>query len=145
MTSPRSRKHNPPRVLKDRTDGVGRSAERIISACGLRMCCHSPSVRPSHVNHMFGRALKLRYSLPIVMPSRRREQSTTRPGTPAQGNSPLPSPAGGAVSFPTQITEDSILFDAPLVARLDDGWELMLERVVFKWMDAVVSERRGER
>ena len=49
------------------------------------------------------------------------------------------------MSFPTQITEDSILFDAPLVARLDDGWELMLERVVFKWMDAVVSERRGER
>ena len=41
--------------------------------------------------------------------------------------------------------EDAVLFDAPMVARLDEGWELMLERLVFKWMDAVVSERRGER
>lgn len=65
--------------------------------------------------------------------------------TPADGNTPLPSPSVSAVSFPATITEDTILFDAPLVARLEDGWEHALERLVFKWMDAVVSEKRGER
>ena len=79
------------------------------------------------------------------MPNRRKDPSSTRPGTPSQGNSPLPSPAGNAVAFPAAITEDAILFDAPMVARLDEGWELTLERLVFKWMDVVVSERRGER
>ena len=81
--------------------------------------------------------------MPIIMPNRRKTPS--RPGTPAQGNSPLPSPAGTAVNFPMSAPEDAVLFDAPMVARLDEGWELMLERLVFKWMDAVVSERRGER
>ncbi|KAH9933987.1 uncharacterized protein BXZ73DRAFT_89656 [Epithele typhae] len=94
---------------------------------------------------LWAAALKLRYSIPIVMPNRRKETSTTRPGTPALGSSPLPSPAGSTVNFPGGVTEDAVLFDAPMVARKEEGWELMLERLVWKWMDAVVSERRGER
>lgn len=95
------------------------------------------------------RALKLRYSLPIVLPNSKRPKDGTpiAPGsrTPADSNTPLSSPSVSAVSFPGTVTEDTILFDAPLVARLEDGWEHTLERVVFKWMDAVVSEKRGER
>ena len=79
------------------------------------------------------------------MPNRRKDPSSTRPDTPSLGYSPLPSPAGSSVNFPTTAAEDIILFDAPMVARLDEGWELMLERLVLKWMDVVVGERRGER
>ena len=42
-------------------------------------------------------------------------------------------------------TEELIVFDAPMVARQEGAWEEMLETVAFKWMDAVVEERRGER
>ncbi|EIW52733.1 uncharacterized protein TRAVEDRAFT_155506 [Trametes versicolor FP-101664 SS1] len=98
---------------------------------------------------LWAAALKLRYSLPIVLPGNKRpKEGTPISGgsrTPADGNTPLPSPSVSAVSFPATITEDTILFDAPLVARLEDGWEHALERLVFKWMDAVVSEKRGER
>ncbi|KAI0755698.1 hypothetical protein C8Q74DRAFT_1305132 [Fomes fomentarius] len=95
---------------------------------------------------LWAAALKLRYSLPIVMPnSKRKEAVGTRPGTPSQGASPLPSPLASAVSFPGGISEDVIIFDAPLVARMEEGWDSMLESMVFKWVDAVVSERRGER
>ena len=80
------------------------------------------------------------------MPNNKRKDAVgTRPGTPSQGGSPLPSPLASTVSFPAGITEDAIIFDATLVARMEEGWETMLEKVVFKWMDAVVSERRGER
>ena len=78
------------------------------------------------------------------MPNRRKDGGGTRPGTPMQGGTPLASPVATSVSFPTSITEDVILFDAPMVARLEEGWELMLERLVLKWMEAVVCERRGE-
>ncbi|RPD58164.1 hypothetical protein L227DRAFT_577204 [Lentinus tigrinus ALCF2SS1-6] len=95
---------------------------------------------------LWAAALKLRYSLPILMPSsKRREGTGTRPGTPAQGGTPLASPSASAFTFPPAITEDVILFDAPMVARLEDGWDQMLEKLVFMWVDAVVSERRGER
>ncbi|KAI0773197.1 hypothetical protein BD413DRAFT_540023 [Trametes elegans] len=103
---------------------------------------------------LWAAALKLRYLLPILLPSGRRPRESGAGASPAtgsgaltpwDGNSPLPSPAASAVSFPSSVTEDTIIFDAPLVARLEDGWEDMLERLVFKWMDAVVGEKRGER
>ena len=96
----------------------------------------------------FSSALKLRYSLPIVMPSSKRRDASTRPGTPGSGGggTPVVSPIASTITFPAGIApDDAIIFDAPLVARMEEGWELMLERVVFKWMEAVVSERRGER
>lgn len=37
------------------------------------------------------------------------------------------------------------MFDAPLVAKKEDGWEDMLERLVLRWVEVVVEERRGER
>lgn len=78
--------------------------------------------------------------------SKRREGTGTRPGTPAPGGTtPLASPSPSAVTFPPAIAEDAIIFDATLVARLEEGWEEMLEKLVFMWVDAVVSERRGER
>ena len=124
----------------------GPSVEQITSAYGLRTLSHlNTHTHLAHDLHVHS-ALKLRYSLPIVLPnSKRREGPGTRPGTPAQGT-PLSSPQASTVSFPSGIApEDVIVFDAPLVARMEEGWELMLERVVFKWVDAVVSERRGER
>ncbi|RDX45749.1 hypothetical protein OH76DRAFT_1486063 [Lentinus brumalis] len=95
---------------------------------------------------LWAAALKLRYSLPIILPSsKRKEGQGTRPGTPAQGGTPLASPTASAIAFPPVIAEDAIIFDATMVARLEDGWEHMLERAVFQWVDAVVGERRGER
>ncbi|KAI0643279.1 hypothetical protein C8Q79DRAFT_978077 [Trametes meyenii] len=98
---------------------------------------------------LWAAALKLRYLLPIVLPNSKRpvEGGTATSGarTPVDGNTPLPSPSVSAVNFPSSITDDTIIFDAPMVARLEDGWERMLERLVLKWMDAVVSEKRGER
>ncbi|KAI0354353.1 hypothetical protein OH77DRAFT_1425914 [Trametes cingulata] len=97
---------------------------------------------------LWAAALKLRYSVPIVLPNNKRPKEGT-PGsdtrTPVDGNTPLPSPSVSAVNFPSNVSEDTIVFDAPLVARLEEGWEHMLERLVFKWMDAVVNEKRGER
>ncbi|KAI0821750.1 hypothetical protein BC628DRAFT_1328727 [Trametes gibbosa] len=96
---------------------------------------------------LWAAALKLRYSIPIVLPNSKRPKDAGTPGTrtPADGNTPLPSPSVSAVSFPGTVAEETIVFDATLVARLEDGWEHTLERVVFRWMDAVVGEKRGER
>jgi hypothetical protein len=38
--------------------------------------------------------------------------------------------------------EPPILFDARVVAKKDEGWEDMLEAVLFRWVDKVVDERR---
>ncbi|OSC98623.1 hypothetical protein PYCCODRAFT_1439136 [Trametes coccinea BRFM310] len=100
---------------------------------------------------LWAAALKLRYLLPIVLPNNKRPKEIGTPSggsgarTPADGHTPLASPIASAVKLPTSVTEDTIVFDAPLVARLEVGWEQMLERLVFKWMDVVVSEKRGER
>ncbi len=45
--------------------------------------------------------------------------------------------------FPT--AEVPIIFDAPVVARKEDGWEQMLEDLTMRWAMTVVDERRGER
>ncbi|CDO73867.1 hypothetical protein BN946_scf185016.g24 [Trametes cinnabarina] len=100
---------------------------------------------------LFAAALKLRYMLPILLPNNKRPKESSTPAgdsgarTPADGHTPLASPMASAVNLPSSITGDTIVFDATLVARLEVGWEQMLERLVFKWMDVVVSEKRGER
>lgn len=81
------------------------------------------------------RALKLRYLLPIVAPA--------PPIKDVGSGKPTPSPS--ITRFPSGSTEPPIYFDAALVARKEENWEIMLENVVCKWMDAVVEERRGER
>ncbi|KZV98924.1 hypothetical protein EXIGLDRAFT_746432 [Exidia glandulosa HHB12029] len=65
---------------------------------------------------LFAAALKLRYLVPLVAP----------------GQNPPPGP------------EPPIVFDARVVARRDAGWEETLERVVRRWVDAVVAEKRAE-
>ncbi|KAH9942802.1 hypothetical protein B0H21DRAFT_779881 [Amylocystis lapponica] len=81
---------------------------------------------------LWAAALKLRYLLPIAH-------------TPTDSPSPAGSPSPSMMRFPSTAGEDSIVFDAPLVARLDSGWDDMLEAAVLKWVDAIVDERRGER
>jgi hypothetical protein len=36
------------------------------------------------------------------------------------------------------------LFDAPTIAKREQHWEDMLEAVLFKWVEAVVNEKRAE-
>lgn len=55
------------------------------------------------------------------------------------------TPSPSKARFSSSSTEPPIFFDAPLVARREDGWEDMLENLVLKWMNVVVEERRGER
>ena len=62
--------------------------------------------------------------------------------TPGDAPTPLSSPKPQAQRFPT--TDPPIVFDAPLVARKDDGWEKMLEALALKWVDCVVDEKRGK-
>lgn len=50
-----------------------------------------------------------------------------------------------SLQFPSHVNEELIVFDAPLVARQDGGWENMLEKAVLNWADAVVDEMRGGR
>ncbi|CAL1702604.1 unnamed protein product [Somion occarium] len=86
---------------------------------------------------LWSAALKLRYMIPIITPNPSRSALNT------PGNTPISSPSPSMQKFPTG--EIPILFDAPVVARLDPGWEDMLETVVLKWVDAVVEERRAQR
>ncbi|KAF9530123.1 hypothetical protein CPB83DRAFT_851602 [Crepidotus variabilis] len=88
-------------------------------------------------------ALKLRYLLPISMTSQLLPSGTSRPGSNA--NTPATSPSAMMQKFtfpirPNQTTP--IIFDAKVVAKKEDGWEDMLENVLFRWMEKVVDERR---
>lgn len=77
-------------------------------------------------------ALKLRYMLPVQVPSQ-------------------PVASGTGISSPARATrrvasaEPPIVFDAKAVARKEDGWEDMLESVLLKWVWKVVDERRSVR
>jgi hypothetical protein len=86
--------------------------------------------------------LKLRYILPVVAPTVPAKAGLNLPTAPG---SPLTTPSPSLTRFPSNATEPPIFFDAPIVARKEDGWEDMLENAVLKWVDAVVEERRGER
>ena len=49
------------------------------------------------------------------------------------------SPSAEAVKF----SEPPIFFDARVAAHRDEGWEDMLERILLRWMLALVQECRG--
>ncbi|KLO05055.1 hypothetical protein SCHPADRAFT_1003074 [Schizopora paradoxa] len=67
---------------------------------------------------------------------------------------PPPNSAGlaSSASAPTvagsrrlEAAPGSVIFDAKVVARKDEGWDAMLEHVVFRWIGAVVDEERRDR
>lgn len=70
-------------------------------------------------------------------------RNTPRAVSTPLGTTPLSSPSPTKQKFPA--FDDVILFDAPVVARQEAGWEGMLEALVLKWVEAVVDERRGDR
>ncbi|KAF9560411.1 hypothetical protein CPC08DRAFT_762703 [Agrocybe pediades] len=92
-------------------------------------------------------ALKLRYMLPIQIPTQPIANppgsSTSRTNTPA--GTPLSSPS--KQRFPLGLgrpdREPPILFDARVVAKKEDGWEEMLEAVLYRWVEKAVEERRS--
>lgn len=81
-------------------------------------------------------ALKLRYLLPITGPVPDNRLGATPSSTP------LSSPMRARFNY---IDEEPVSFDAPLVARLGEGWEDSLETILFRWVDVIVGEQRGER
>lgn len=108
-------------------------------------------------------ALKLRYLLPLVVPSTpSRPDHIPRTASPARAHSRGVSPARSPSIHPVSLSapdappspspmktrsataEPPIIFDPRLVARKDDGWEIMLETAVLRWVKAVVEETRGE-
>ena len=85
------------------------------------------------------RALKLRYTLPIHIPS----HLSANPSTPLSS----PSVKMQSFTFPVKPKvdhrrESPIVFDARVVAKKEEGWEDMLESVLMRWVDKVVEERR---
>ena len=88
---------------------------------------------------LWAAALKLRYLLPVVTPGLNTHPNANTPGSP---NTPLTSTSPSKSRFPN---EPPIYFDAPLVARRNEGWEDMLENLLLGWIDSVVEERRGDR
>ncbi|KAG7440104.1 uncharacterized protein BT62DRAFT_938301 [Guyanagaster necrorhizus] len=84
-------------------------------------------------------ALKLRYMLPIVVPTQVLPPSHSGPG-----HSPSGSPQASQTRFPGGTSEPPIMFDAKVVAGKSEEWEDMLEAVLMRWMRKVVDERRNE-
>lgn len=102
-------------------------------------------------------ALKLRYMMPIQLPSQIIPSSSTprqvlptgnssQSNTPLQGNTPLSSPSRPVFPVLPSIRrsdrEPPILFDAQVAAKQGAGWEDMLEEVLMNWIDRAVTERR---
>ncbi|KAH9164870.1 hypothetical protein EDB89DRAFT_2233714 [Lactarius sanguifluus] len=83
---------------------------------------------------LWGAAVRIRYMLPIISPATP-DVPTLKPNP--TGDAVPPSPSS------SKFSEPPIFFDAREVARQDDGWENMLERVLLRWTLAVVEERRS--
>ena len=86
--------------------------------------------------------MKLRYVLPVVVPP---SPVKAGPITPVAPGTPLTTSSPSLQHFPSNTNLRPIYFDAPIVARKDDGWEDMLENALLEWVNVVVEERRGER
>lgn len=110
------------------------SSKLIISCYYFSYHAHTTSFFPFHVS-----ALKLRYTLPVHIPSH-------LSGTPI--STPLISPSKmQSFTFPNKVKmnhrrESPVMFDARVVAKREEGWEDMLESVLFAWVDKVIEERR---
>lgn len=112
-----------------RTDNLRLWAAYVIDPFSLRFNFDSGC---------FFSALKIRYLLPIIVPSAPdRTDQTLRASQSTPTNSP------SKVRFPT--TEPPITFDPRLVARKGEGWDTMLYDTLLQWMNVVVDEHRGER
>ncbi|KAJ3515876.1 hypothetical protein NLJ89_g1486 [Agrocybe chaxingu] len=90
-------------------------------------------------------ALKIRYTLPIETPS---HLLATQPTPGSAFNTPLSSPSGAKTRFAfgprgKDDREPPILFDPPVVAKREAGWDDMLEAVLTRWVDKAVEERRS--
>ena len=98
----------------------------------------------------FYSALKLRYLLPVVMPNSDPNPERGRalngvvgvhpgigPNTPSHGT-PVTSP------MKQKMEELPIFFDGPLIAKQGEGWDMMLETAVDRWVECVIAERRGD-
>jgi hypothetical protein len=55
---------------------------------------------------------------------------------------PASSPVANAFTFEPTISTS--IFDAAVVAKREGNWQDMLQSALFKWVDAVVSEKRGQ-
>ncbi|KAH7922424.1 hypothetical protein BV22DRAFT_1094638 [Leucogyrophana mollusca] len=86
---------------------------------------------------LWAAALKLRYLLPVVVPS--------APSRPEQLKNSQSTPTSSPVKVRFPSNDPPIVFDPRLVARKDEGWEKMLEEALLQWVNVVVEERRGER
>ncbi|KAF9788011.1 hypothetical protein BJ322DRAFT_1002048 [Thelephora terrestris] len=101
---------------------------------------------------LWAAALKLRYLLPVIMPTsepnlkRGRALNGVGFASPDRGSN-TPS-HGTPVASPTRQTpkpeERPVFFDGPLVAKQGEGWDTMLETAIDKWVECVVAEQRGE-
>ncbi|KAI0262095.1 hypothetical protein BC834DRAFT_1043661 [Gloeopeniophorella convolvens] len=85
---------------------------------------------------LWGAALKLRYMLPIISPA--------SPDVPTLKPNPTGVESVPTSPSATKFPGEPIFFDARVVARKEDGWEDMLERVLLRWTSAVVEECRGD-
>lgn len=83
-------------------------------------------------------ALKLRYMLPIQIPS----QVIQVPGVGTQLNTTTALPSS-PVRSTYRSTEPPLLFDAKVVAKKEDGWEDMLESVLLRWVTKALQEKRN--
>ncbi len=72
--------------------------------------------------------------LPIISPATP-DVPTLKPNPTGEAMPPSPSSS--------KFSEPPIFFDARVVARRDDGWEDMLERLLSRWTQALVDERRS--
>lgn len=65
--------------------------------------------------------------------------------TPSSPSTPILSSSSSQQLFPQIQPPDAILFDAPVVARQEPGWEEMLEVAIELWVKAVLDEKRADR
>ncbi|KAG6864203.1 hypothetical protein C0991_011579 [Blastosporella zonata] len=79
-------------------------------------------------------ALKLRYMLPVQVPSHTVQGLGV--GTPSIIATVPSSPM-------RRTSEPPVFFDAKVVAKKEDGWEDMLEAVLLKWVAKAVEEKRN--
>ena len=129
-----SRTPRPTARKKRRGAKVGHSGARITCIGGERKF-HSPrSECPSYSRNLLCSAVKICYMLPIISPASP-DVLILKPNP--NGDALPPSPSA------SKFSEPPIFFDPREVARRDDGWEDMLERILFRWTLAVVEERRN--
>src|SRR6266702_6075449 len=109
---------------------ASRSGVLTTCVCGTRKSSRWP-LTASVLTRPNCRALRIHCMLPIISPATP-DVPTLKPSPTSDLMPPSPSSS--------KFSEPSILFGARVVARRDNGWEDMLERILFRWILAVVEE-----